>query len=68
VNSFVNLDINMKMERKPKDPDVKVSNTTKLIPDKQCDPERRSFRKIMKSIQAPYAKFSSYYPFEEGID
>jgi hypothetical protein len=38
------------------------------VPIDQYDPERRSLKKIMKSVQGPYARFSSYYPLEEIID
>ena len=38
------------------------------MPIESGDPERRSLKKVMKSMQGPYAKFDAYYPLEEAID
>ena len=56
------------MERKKKDPDVRGTTKSTSIPMKSDDPERRSIKRVMKSVQAPYQKFPHYYPLEEAID
>jgi hypothetical protein len=56
------------MERKPKDPDVRGSILSKAIPVEPDNTERRHIKRIMKSVQGPYPKFTAYYPLEEVID
>lgn len=41
---------------------------SKAVPLDSSDPERRSLKKTMKSVQGPYSRFDNYYPLEEVID
>jgi hypothetical protein len=56
------------MGRKPKDVDVRGTAKSKNIPVLNDDPERRSIKRVMKSVQGPYEKFGHHYPLEEVID
>ena len=42
------------MAKKPKDPDVRGTTPAKSIPMQGDDPERRSVKRTMKSVQGPY--------------
>ena len=54
----------------PKDSadDVRGKTQNRNVPIEQYDPERKSLKKTMKSVQGPYLKFNYYYPLEEIID
>ena len=41
---------------------------SKEIPSDSYDPERKAVKRIMKSVQGPYPKFTHYYPLENVID
>ena len=56
------------MERSKKDADVHGTAKCTSIPQKSEDPERRTIKRVMKSVQAPYPRFQNYYPLEEAID